>query len=164
MPPRKFKFGAQPALDKALARQQECEEALAAAKKAVEAEKRKLEQIRLEIEEIRQQTAAEHDKLLTQAHGGVTAAALSGRNFYIAALQTKEKQRLAALAEQQKQVRWAEQKVVVRKDELAEAMGAVKALEKFKEKKKAEHEAALRKAEERERDDIANLYRRNKPG
>ena len=151
----KFHFGPQPALDKAVARRSECERALVAARDVLAGEKKKLAQIERKIAELRQQIADELDKAVVEMRNPIPAASVEGRRRYVETLRGLEKQQLGAKQEQEEQVRWAVQKLELRKRELAEAMNEVKALEKVKEKAEAEFKAQQRKAEEKKRDDIA---------
>ena len=152
---RKFHFGPQPALDKALAKQNECERALVDARDVLAREKQELAEIERRIAELRQQIAGELDKTVAEMRNPVAAASVEGRRRYVDALREREAHKLREKEEQEEQVRWAAQKLELRKRELAEAMNAVKALEKVKDKAKAEFKVRLRKAEEKERDDIA---------
>jgi flagellar export protein FliJ len=155
MPPRKFHFGPQPALDKAIAIQHEKEEALIEARKELADEKEKLAAIERKIAELKQQIKEEFDKAMAEVRDPVAAASVEARRRYVDLLRDREAQQLRAKREQEKQIRLVEQKVEYRKHELAEAMNQVKALEKFKEKARQEFKQQRQKAEDKELDDIA---------
>jgi hypothetical protein len=159
----KFQFGPQPALDKAIATQKLREEAVVAARRALEEEKRKLQRLIEEVEKTRQRIRTEHDKLVSPGRGATAAADLTQDGRFLDSLRAREKAQLAAVAEQRGQVTWAKQKLDLRKKELAEALAAVQALERLKEKRRLEHQAAARKAEESRRDDDAIQLWNNRP-
>lgn len=150
---KKFQFGAQPALDKALAHQESCEVVLAGALRAVKTEAQKLARIQEGIEQTRQQIGGEHDKLAGAVESGTMNANVTQWHRYIESLETRLRQQREAAGVQEQQVRWARQQVVVRREELNEAVGAALALAKYKERLQSEHQRALRKAEQREQDD-----------
>ncbi|MFQ5590777.1 MAG: flagellar export protein FliJ [Phycisphaerae bacterium] len=152
---RKFHFGPQPALDRAVARQSECEKALVAAREVLARERDKLEAIAGRIAEIRQQIADELDKISAEMRSPIAASSVQARQGYVDGLRRREARQLHAKQEQEEQVRWAVQMLEVRRSELAESMNEVMALEKAKERAHTEFKARLRKAEEKERDDIA---------
>jgi flagellar biosynthesis chaperone FliJ len=155
MASRKFKFGPQPALDKAIAQQKKCEEALVAARKALEEEKQKLQRIMAQIEATRQRIRQEHDNLASPQRRVSDPKELSQTGRFIDALRLKEQQQLEAADQQRKQIAFAQDRVELRKKELAEALAHVQALEKLKEKRREEFEEALEKADEKKRDDEA---------
>jgi hypothetical protein len=152
---RKFKFGPQPALDKAISEQKKAEEAVVAAKKVVEQEKAKLQQILKEIEITRQRIRQEHDNLASPQRKVSDPRELAGDARFIDALRIKETKQLEAAERQREQIAFAQDRLELRKRELVEAMAHVQALEKLKEKRRQEHEEALEKADEKKRDDEA---------
>ncbi len=152
---RKFHFGLQPPLDKAVAKKDECERALVDAREVLAREKQKLAEIERRIAELRQQITDELDKTVVEMRNPVAAASVEGRRRYVDGLREREAQKLRDQQEQEEQVRWATQKLDLRKRELAEAMNEVKALETVKDNAEVEFKVRLRKAEEKERDDIA---------
>jgi flagellar biosynthesis chaperone FliJ len=155
MASRKFKFGPQPALDKAIAQQKKCEEALVAARRALEEEKQKLQRILEQIEKTRQRIRQEHDNLASPQRRTSDPKELTQTSQFIDALRLKEQQQLAAADAQRKQIAFAQDRVELRKKELAEALAHVQALEKLKEKRREEFQEALEKADEKKRDDEA---------
>ena len=159
---RKFKFGPQPALDKAIALQKKAEEAVAAARKVVEEEKAKLERILQEIETIRQRIRTEHDNLASPQRRVSDPRELMQDARFIDALRLKETKQLEAADRQREQIVFAQDRLELRKRELAEAMAHVQALEKLKEKRREEFEEALEKADEKKRDDQAIQLWNNK--
>ena len=154
----KFQFGPQPALDKARADQEKCEQALGQALKLLAAEKEKLRQIEAQIQQTRQQIAAETDKLFEETRRGVSGQALVARDAYARALRQREAKQQAERDEQQQQVRFAGQKVALRRQELAEVQARVSALEKVRARMLAEHGKSVAKREERKQDDVTSLY------
>ena len=161
---RHFKFGPQPALDKAIAHQKTAEEALVEARKALEAEKQKLQRLIVQIETTRQQIRQQHDNLASPQRKVSDPRELAQTSRYIDALRLKEKAQLEAAERQREQIAFAKDRVELRKRELAEAMSQVQALEKLKEKRRLEHEAEIEKADEKRRDDEAIQLWNNKPG
>lgn len=160
----KFRFGPQPALDKAVAAQRTCEEALVAARQAAEAEQAKLDAMHHRIAETRQQIADERDKLVSEACTAPPASALHARQRYIQALQGKESQQLGEAEQQARQVQLAREKIGLRKEELREAIQAVKALEQAKERARKRFDDEQRKSDERRRDDENILRFNHRPG
>ena len=150
---KKFIFGAQPALDKAIAEQKVCENALVAARKELEAEKKALIKLQEELEEIRQRIRALYDNLVSPQRSTSDPRELRRVSDSIEVTKLREKQQLARIDEQKKKIAWAADKVELRKRELAEATAQVQALEKLKENRRLEHATALAKAEESRRDD-----------
>ena len=155
MSSRKFKFGPQPALDKAIANQRNCEEALRQANIALSQEKEKLRLALAEIDQAVQRVKAAHENIVSpkRKFSAPNELAQSSRNLDL--LRAKEVATREAAERQKEQVAFAADKVELRKRELAEAMAEVQALEKLKEKRRLEHQAAMLKAEEAKRDDEA---------
>jgi hypothetical protein len=151
----KFKFGPQPALDKAIEAQRACEEALRQANLALNREKEKLKQALAEIERAVQRVKAAHENLVSPARRISQPGELVQANRHLDALRAKEVATREAAERQKERVAFAADKVELRKRELAEAMAAAAALEKLKEKRRLEHQAAAMKAEESKRDDEA---------
>ena len=145
------------ALDKAKARQQACELALVEARQQLAAEEEKLAARRRDVQKITQQIADECDKSMTDARDGAAGALVAQRRKFIDALRKRLEAAELAVVEQVKQVQWAEQRVELRRTELSEAMSAVDALEKYREKRQREFKAGQQKAEEREIDDTTSL-------
>lgn len=162
MSSRKFKFGPQPALDKAIAEEKKCEEAVAAARRVLEDEKTKLQRILAEIEATRQRIRTEHDNLASPQRRVSDPRELSQNVRFLDSLRVKETKQLEAADRQREQIVFAADRLELRKRELAEAMAHVQALEKLKEKRREEHEAAVEKAEEKRRDDEAIQLWNNK--
>jgi len=155
MSSRKFKFGPQPALDKAIANQRNCEEALRQANIALAQEKEKLRLALAEIDRAVQRVKAAHENIVspTRKFSAPNELAQSNRNLDL--LRAKEVATREAAERQKECVAFAADKVELRKRELAEAMAEVQALEKLKEKRRLEHQAAMLKSEEAKRDDEA---------
>ena len=151
----KYKFGLQPALEQAESHRQDCERAFIEARRQVQTEEEKLKQLGRKLAQTRQQIAAEYDKSMSDAQGGVSAGFVAGRRQYIVKLRTLEARQVEAQHEQQQRVDWAHQKMELRREEFHEAANALEALEKYKEKGKREFLLERRKAEDREADDIA---------
>ena len=160
---RHFKFGPQPALDKAIAQQKSAEEALVDARKALEAERLKLQRLIDQIENTRQQIRQQHDNLASPQRKVSDPRELAQTSRFIDALRLKEKAQLEAADRQREQIAFAKDRVELRKRELAEAMSQVQALEKLKEKRRLEHAAEIEKADEKRRDDEAIQLWNNKP-
>jgi flagellar biosynthesis chaperone FliJ len=160
---RVFKFGPQPALDKAIAEQRAAEQALIAARRSLEEEKRKLERILSDIEKNRQRIRAEHDNLTSPRRQISDPRELTHISRFIDSLRDKEKALLQAADRQRQQIAFAKDRVDLRQRELAEAVSRVQALEKLKEQRRLEHEAAVEKAEEKQRDDEAIQLWNNRP-
>ncbi len=161
---RHFKFGPQPALDKAIAHQKTAEEALVEARKSLEAEKLKLQRLIVQIENTRQQIRLQHDNLVSPQRKISDPRELAQTSRFIDSLRLKEKAQLEAADRQREQIAFAKDRVELRKRELAEAMSQVQALEKLKEKRRLEHEAEIEKADEKRRDDEAIQLWNNKSG
>ena len=157
MASKKFIFRAQPALDKAVAEQKKCEEAVVAARRELEAQQQALQRLKDELVRIRQQIKIEHDNLVSPARTGVVSdpRELGRRGNAVEAEKLKEQRQLVKIKEQEERVAWAADKVDLRKRELNEAVAHVQALEKLKENRRKEHMAELAKAEEQKRDDDA---------
>jgi hypothetical protein len=102
-----------------------------------------------------QQVKAAHDNLVSPNRKTSAPGELAQMNLHLDGLRAREKSRRDEAEKQKEQVAWAADKVELRKRELAEAMAAVKALEKLKEKRRLEHAAALAKSDEAKRDDEA---------
>ncbi|HEY7115705.1 MAG TPA: hypothetical protein VH475_03910 [Tepidisphaeraceae bacterium] len=152
---RKFQFRIQPALDKAIAKQKACEDALVQARKSLEAEQQKLQRLIDELENIRQQIRAGHDNLVSPGRSTSDPKELFRASQFLTVLKHKEDAQKLRIEAQRKEVAWANEKLELRKKELNEATAQVRALEKLKEKRKKEHELAVQKAEESRRDDDA---------
>jgi flagellar export protein FliJ len=152
---RQFKFGPQPALDKAIEAQRVCEEAVRQAKAALAQERAKLRQLQDEVLRAEQRVKAAHDNLVSPVRKTSEPGELAQANRHLDGLRAKVLMQREAVEKQKERVAWAADKVELRKRELAEAMAAVEALEKLKEKRRLEHQAALLKAEEAKRDDEA---------
>ncbi len=152
---KKFIFGAQPALDKAIAEQKVCEEALIAARKELEAEKKALIRLEEELAQIRQRIKALYDNLVSPQRSTSDPRELRRVSESIEATKVQEKRQHETIADQKKKIAWAADKVALRQRELAEATAQVQALEKLKENRRIEHAAALAKSEESKRDDDA---------
>lgn len=153
MPSKKFIFRAQPALDKAVNEQKKCEDAVVAARKALEEEKRALQALKDELENLRQRMRDLHDNLVSPTRDTSDPRELTRVSRSIDALKLREQHQLDKIAQQEKQVAWAADKVELRKKELAEAIAHVQALEKLKENRKREHDKMIAKFEESQRDD-----------
>ncbi len=155
MPTPKFKFAPQPALDKAIANQRTCEESLRQATVALAQEKERLKQALAEIDKAVQRVKTAHENIVspTRKFSAPNELAQSNRNLDL--LRSKEQAARQAADQQKERVNFAADKVELRKRELAEAMSEVQALEKLKEKRRQEHQAAVLKAEEAKRDDEA---------
>src|SRR2546423_152973 len=148
MPQRKFVFGPQPALDKAISTQEAAEQAVVEARKVLQAEQRRLQEMLDQIERTRQEIREAHANLVSPERTVSEAMDLRHRSNHLDALRQREKDEIAAAERQRQQVSWAEDRLELRKKELAEAMAAVQALERLKENRREEHEAALEKREE----------------
>jgi hypothetical protein len=155
MASRKFQFRIQPALDKAIAQQKKCEEAVVWARKALEAERQKLQALKKRLEEITQQLLTGHDNLVSPARSTSDPRDLIRASQALGVLKRMQEAQKLLIEQQQQAVIWAEEKLELRKKELAEAMANVQALERLKEKRKKEHEVAVQKHEESRRDDDA---------
>ena len=155
MSSRKFKFGPQPALDKAIANQRNCEEALRQANIALAQEKEKLRQALAEIDRAVQRVKSAHENIVSPMRKFSAPNELAQSNRNLDLLRAKEVATREAAEKQKECVAFATDKVELRKRELAEAMAEVQALEKLKEKRRLEHQAVMLKAEEARRDDEA---------
>ncbi len=155
MPSKKFIFAPQPALDKAISNQRACEDSLRQATLALAQEKEKLRQSLAEIDRAVQRVKSAHENIVspTRKFSAPNELAQSNRNLDL--LRSKEQAARQAAEHQKERVTFAADKVELRKRELTEAMSEVQALEKLKEKRRQEHQAALLKAEESKRDDEA---------
>ena len=151
----KFKFAPQPALDQAIAGQKVCEEALVDARRLLEVEKLTLQRLLSQIEETKQQIRTAHDNLVSRERQVSDPRELSQNGRFLDALRNKEKAQQEAVDKQREQVTFAIDRVELRKRELTEAVAHVQALEKLKDKRRREHEAAIEKADEKRRDDDA---------
>jgi flagellar export protein FliJ len=163
MAQRKFVFGPQPALDKAVAEQEQAEEAVVLARRVLQEEQERLRQMLVKVEQTRRDIRQWHDDLVSPAKPITDPNDLTHRGRYLDALRQREKEEVAAAERQRQEVAWAEDRLELRKKELAEAMAAVQALERLKEKRREEHEAVLEKAEESRRDDDAIQLWNNRP-
>ena len=163
MPQRKFVFGPQPALDKAISEQEAAEEAVVLARKVLQEEQERLRQMLVRVEQTRREIREWHENLVSPRTAITDPNELTERWKYLDVLRQREKEEMAAAERQRQQVAWAEDRLELRKKELAEAMAAVQALERLKEKRREEHEAALAKAEESRRDDDAIQLWNNRP-
>lgn len=152
---KRFTFGPQPALDKAINEQKRAEQAVAEARAELESEQQRLRQMEQQIEQTTQQIRAAHDKLADPSRKTSDARELQRQIQFLDALQARKAHQIALMQQQRERVTWAAEKLELRKRELAEAMAAVQALERLKEKRRAEHEQALLKKEETQRDDDA---------
>ena len=155
MSSKKFIFGPQPALDKAIANQRTCEEALRQAQIALAQEKEKLRLALAEIDRAVQRVKTAHENIVSPTRKFSAPNELAQANRHLDLLRAKEVAAREAAEKQKERVNFAADKVELRKRELAEAMSEVQALEKLKEKRRLEHQAALLKAEESKRDDEA---------
>ena len=163
MPQRKFVFGPQPALDKAISTQKAAEQAVVEARKVLQLEQQRLQQMLEQIERTRQQIREAHANLVSPERAVSEAMDLRHRSSHLDALRQREQDEIAAAERQRQQVAWAEDRLELRKKELAEAMAAVQALERLKENRREEHKAALEKREESQRDDDAIQLWNNRP-
>src|SRR5690349_9188840 len=112
MKSKKFIFGAQPALDKAVTKQGECEEAVVAARKVLAAEEKELQDLTRELEVIRQRRRELHDNLVSPAR---TRAASDPRELMrvsqsLDVQKLKEERQLERIAAQRERVKWAADK------------------------------------------------------
>jgi len=163
MPQRKFVFGPQPALDKAISTQEAAEQAVVEARKVLQAEQQRLQKMLDQIEHTRQQIREAHANLVSPERNVSEAMDLRHRNDHLDGLRQREKDQIAAADRQRQQVAWAEDRLELRKKEMAEAMAAVQALERLKENRRKEHESALEKRDESQRDDDAIQLWNNRP-
>ena len=109
----------------------------------------------MEIDRAVQRVKAAHENIVspTRKFSAPNELAQSNRNLDL--LRAKEIATREAAEKQKECVAFAADKVELRKRELAEAMAEVQALEKLKEKRRLEHQAAMLKSEEAKRDDEA---------
>jgi hypothetical protein len=155
MSSKKFNFGPQPALDKAIANLRNCEDALRQANIALAQEKEKLRLALAEIDRAVQRVKSAHENIVSTTRKFSAPGELAQANRNLDMLRAKELATREAAERQKERVAFAADRVELRKRELAEAMSEVQALEKLKEKRRLEHHAALLKAEEAKRDDEA---------
>ncbi len=164
MSSRQFKFGPQPALDKAIEAQRVCEEAVRLAKAALAQEKEKLRQLQAEGVRAEKRVKTSHDNMVSPTRKNSEPGELAQANRHLDGLRIKLQSSREAVEKQKERTAWAADKVELRKRELTEAMAAVEALEKLKEKRRLEFQAALLKAEEKKRDDEAIQLWNNQRG
>jgi len=157
MASKKFIFGAQPALDKAISEQEDCEQAVVDARKALAREQQLLKELHEALEKIRQQIKEMHDNLVSPERIGQSSdpRELMRMSQSIDVQKDREQKQKEKIVAQKERVSWAADKVELRKRELLEATAHVQALEKLKENRRVEHAAELAKSEESKRDDDA---------
>lgn len=155
MASKKFIFGAQPALDKAISEQKDCEQAVIDARKALAREQQIQKEMEAALEKIRQQIKELHDNLVSPERIGHLSdpRELTRMSQSIDVQKERERKQKEKIAAQKERVKWAADKVLLRKQELNEATAHVQALEKLKENRRVEHAAELAKSEESKRDD-----------
>jgi hypothetical protein len=163
MPSRQFHFGPQPALDQAVAGRRRCEQVLAETRKALAAERGRLSELERITGELQARLAGELDRLSGAAGTACSVTEMAARSRFVDSLTLLERRHRETVAEQLKQVAWAEQKARVCLEALNEAVAAVQALEAVKNRMLDQHRRDSARKEARKIEDavIARHKRRS---
>ena len=134
-----FHFAPQPALDRAVADRQRCEEAVVEARRDLEDERGRLCDLERITVELQHQWQREVDRLGEPAGVALPAGTMAARSRHIELLAARRAQHRGAVARQTEQIVLAEQKVRIRLEALSQAIGAVQALEAVKTRMLDQH-------------------------
>lgn len=159
----RFEFSLQPALDKAQARREECERALHEAQQQLRVEEERADALRAQISAATQRIACEDDKSSSAARGGAEASQMADRQAYRRRLCDELRSLEASLAERQREVEWARERVVLRRGAALEAANAVAGMERYRDAEERKFRKEQEKAAERERDDMNAIRARRPP-
>ncbi|MBS0197129.1 MAG: hypothetical protein JSR77_10255 [Planctomycetes bacterium] len=152
---RPFQFGAQPALDRAVARNRELERSLARAIQEFEQEQSLVRKLHSLADETQQRIAMERDGLASPRPGPVEPAELAARNRCIEGLGRRLEREQEAVRVALRRVDIAAERVRQRRADLAQATAALRAMEKLRDARKQQHDAAGRLAVSKMEDEAA---------
>lgn len=151
---RQFRFGSQPALDRATFRCEGFERALTSAKKQLAIEKERCDAAEKHVASVRAQISqCVHDggALVDR---GATISELTAHEIRSAYLRNEERAGQRTLIERRQDVCWAEARVAQFRGLLAKSMAAEQALQKMRDEAYRQFRRGIEKAEEKRRDDL----------